>query len=155
MGKSLDFVKKEVDLKKNCFEFGADKVFDYLFYKEKCGENLWSLEFTRPDTRKKFEVKIKYDPEADFDGWFGDRCICDGTFSHYLELAKRNLIGIGKYELERKNGFAKNRPAEGEAVYVVGNFIWTSEDSEEFGTPEKPWMNSRFVSYLPIKCEIQ
>ena len=105
MGKSLDFVKKEVDLKKNCFEFGADKVFDYLFYKEKCGENLWSLEFTRPDTREKFEVKIKYDPEADFDGWFGDRCICDGTFSHYLELSKRNLIRIGKYELERKNGF--------------------------------------------------
>ena len=65
MGKSLDFVKKEVDLKKNCFEFGTDKVLDYLFYKEKCGENLWSLEFTRPDTREKFEVKIKYDPETD------------------------------------------------------------------------------------------
>lgn len=30
MGKSLDFVKKEVDLKKNCFEFGAEKVFDYF-----------------------------------------------------------------------------------------------------------------------------
>ena len=50
--------------------------------------------------------------------------------------------------------FVKNIPADGEAVYVVGNFVWTSEDSEEFGTPEKPWMNSRFVSYLPLKCEI-
>nr|DAW00775.1 MAG TPA: hypothetical protein [Bacteriophage sp.] len=154
MGKSLDFVKKETGLKKG-FEFNADMVFDNYSSKCKIEENLWCFEFMRPDTNEKFEIKVKYDPEADFDGWVGDRCICDGTFSHYLELAKRNLICIGKYELERKSGFAKNRPAEGEAVYVVGNFIWAAEDSEEFGTPEKPWMNSRFVSYLPLKCEIQ
>ena len=49
----------------------------------------------------------------------------------------------------------KNIPADGEAVYVVGNFVWTSEDSEEFGTPEIPGMYIRVVSSLPLKCEIQ
>ena len=154
MGKSLDFVKKETGLKKG-FDFNADMVFDNYSNKCKIEENLWCFEFMRPDTNEKFEIKVKYDPEADFDGWVGDRCICDGTFSHYLGLAEKNLIRIGECECARKNGLVKNMPSGKEAMYIVGNFVWTSEDSEEFGTPEKPWMNSRFVSYLPLKCEIQ
>lgn len=153
MGKSLDFVKKEMNLKKG-FEFDADKVFDN-YSNCKIGENLWCFEFMHPDTEEKFEVKVKYDPEADFDGVLGSRCICDGTLSIYLSLAERILIKIANYECYRKSGFVKNRPAGGEAVYVVGNFVWGAEDNEEFGTPEKPWMNSRFESYLPLKCEIQ
>lgn len=155
MGKSLDFMKKEVDLKKSCFEFDAEKVFDYFSCKRTGEENLWYLEFMRQDIKEKFRIKVKYDPEAKFEGFVEDRCICDGTFSHYLPLAEKNLTRIARYEYDRKNGFVRDKPADGEAVYVVGNFIWTAEDSEEFGTPEKPWMNSRFISYLPLKCEIQ
>lgn len=70
-------------------------------------------------------------------------------------FSRKNLIRIGECECARKNGLVKNMPSGKEAMYIVGNFVWTSEDSEEFGTSEKPWMNSRFVSYLPLKCEIQ
>lgn len=154
MGKSLDFVKKETGLKKG-FEFNADKIFDNYPSKCKIGENLWRFEFMRPDIREKFEIEVRYDPEAEFEGLVEERCICDGTFSHYLHLAERNLTRIARYEYDRKNGFVNDKPSEGEAVYVVGNFIWAVEDSEEIGTPEKPWMNSRFILYLPLKCEIQ
>mgnify|MGYP006973692370 CR=1 FL=1 len=65
MGKSLDFVKKETGLKKG-FEFNADMVFDNYSSKCKIEENLWCFEFMRPDTNEKFEIKVKYDPEADF-----------------------------------------------------------------------------------------
>lgn len=43
----------------------------------------------------------------------------------------------------------------GKSLDFVKKEVDLKKNCFEFGTPEKPWMNSRFVSYLPLKCEIQ
>lgn len=108
---------------------------------------------------KDFYTIIKYDPNAEFEYFTMERCICDGTYGFYIELAANCLDKVIHFQTYNRNKAPENITEEWLAdktlTYTIGDFVLAEEFSDEFGTKEKPWLKSRFTVMLPIKFEVE
>lgn len=145
MGKSLDFVKEKEALREASFEYETSKVFEY-FHIRKDEEDLFHLKFETKDGKEKVEIEVKYDPEAEFEELNCAAC-SSGDLHRYIDLMRRNLEDIGSREYCRRKGWIEGEPAGKKVVYVIGDFIWTTDHGSSFGT--------KYETYLPFKREIQ
>ena len=79
---------------------------------------------------------------------------CDGTYLFFAELINK-VVGYmlsGYIPQGYQHCFIENVPME--ITYYVGNAV-LSEEHGDFGTEDKPWMNSRFTAFLPYRVEVK
>lgn len=111
------------------------------------------------DNGKNFYTVIRYDPDSEYEFFVRSRCICDGTYGFFIELAANCLDDVIHFQTFSKNKVPENITEEWLAdktvVCTIGDFVFAEEFSDEFGTKEKPWLKSRFTVMLPIKFEVK
>lgn len=95
---------------------------------------------------------ITFDPDAQFDYFATESCICDGTLL-FLEACCERLINkvltCNTYDAH------KPEPRDGDCVdWTIGNFVILDEYGKRFATIEKPWLTSRFTVLLPLRMSI-
>lgn len=158
MGKSLDFVKERItsELFKgiDVDSLSSMRERDFL---DCCNFILtapipeeWRIE---TETGNKLNVRLKYDPEAQFTYVTSASLICDGTF-FYVELYQdivQNLFEAVTYDTR----IGRPSNSNGATIqYTVGNFVTASQFSDDFATDERPEFRERQIVMLPIKYEI-
>lgn len=167
MGKSLEFIKKRIrsgganGMENNKYDWMEERTpFEVLEE---------SLKLTIEDSilcnqtfeyeilnKGKFKVKIIYNPDVEYDYFTMQRCSSDGTYAHLYELMEicvENIINLKTYF---KNVMLPKDLSGYTLIYTIGDFVLASEmDREKFKTEDKPWLDCRFTSMLPIKFEIR
>lgn len=99
---------------------------------------------------------IIYDPNAIFDYFTTQRCVCDGTTVAYESLVSEILTDIMLGRTFCKANVPhdyKDNWFNYDIVYTVGNFVFAKEYGEQFAPQDKIWMCSRITAMLPIKFE--
>ena len=84
------------------------------------------------------------------------RCTCDGTLIFYNDLMEdvlRSLASGETYNKEKEPDDFVNHLGDYDRCYEIGDLVFGEEFDEKFGTEEKPWMQSRFTVFLPIKMD--
>ena len=161
MGKSIDYMKTKekfenffldnatiqeenlMDFLKNLLE----KNKEILNYDLDAGMCSWWI-------NEDLILRAKYSPKAEFNGYFVETVRCDGTYLFFAELINK-VVGYmlsGYIPQGYQHCFIENVPME--ITYYVGNAV-LSEEHGDFGTEDKPWMNSRFTAFLPYKVEVK
>ena len=109
------------------------------------------------DFKSYIPVYITYDEDASFEYFTMDRCVCDGTIAFMTDLMKdcfNKIVGLQTCNIKKLPSDFQENPFKYEISYTVGNFV-CCEEFGDFGTEEKPWINSRFTVMLPIKFDIK
>ena len=104
------------------------------------------------------EIQVKYDPEAEFEYFTMETCICDGTFFFFYELMAtvlNKVFGFGTYNKEKVPKDYNNNPFVYKLEYIIGNPIIAVEHNTKFATEDKPWLLDRFSVMLPIKMDFE
>jgi hypothetical protein len=100
-------------------------------------------------------VSIFYDENAEFEYFTMEHCICDGTLLFMEELCLDILNKVFRLQTINKEKVNANTDLfKNEIIYTVGNFVVCTEYGD-FGTEDKPWLNSRFTVMLPIKFDLK
>lgn len=103
-------------------------------------------------------VKVIYNPEADFDYFTNYQCRNDGTLLFTLQAHQEvllNVMNLKTYCTSKvPDDFVENF-RNYDVTYTIGNIVSVREHSNEFGTKEKPWMTQRDTAMLPIKFEVK
>lgn len=165
--KSLEFVKKRIasgvcngmenDKYEHMNEIDFTTIASKIQFNElvEVSENLWKTKLLF-ENGKTTEVSVKHNPNAQFDYFSTERCICDGTLLFAVELCKKIfnkiLTGQSCYTPKMPKD-AGEKPYNYDISFEIGNFVFTEEYGEQFATEDKPWMKSRFTVMLPIKCD--
>lgn len=163
MGKSLEFVKERItsgqcngmegNKYESMIEYDTRELFKNTHYSKDNDSILANVSYNK-DNKHYFNVIIKYNPDADFEYFTIQRCVCDGSFVFFQDVmcdCVNKLIHLKTCNVN------KNIPKDLTGyyiVYTIGDFVLAEEFSGEFATNEKPWMNSRFTAMLPIKFEV-
>lgn len=97
-------------------------------------------------------IKYKKNVENDYEYHIIRSTTCDGTMMFLDELI---LDTIG--EMCVSASYYKNKPPvnieEVERInYEIGN-IKVTEEHEDFGTEEKPWLHTRWIISIPVRTE--
>ena len=167
-GKSLEFIKNRFnsdncnkefsknDYKSLCEQSTLDWLNSRLF---ESGSNKWDLTLTGTDENGKdikFLTSITYNPNAEFEYFTMQRCTCDGTLIFYNDLMEeilRSLASGETYNKEKEPNDFANHLADYDRIYEIGDLVFGDEFNKKFGIKEKPWMQSRFTVFLPIKMD--
>lgn len=110
---------------------------------------------TRKGSNEAFADLI-YKPDADFNYFITESCVCDGTYVFLCELITRIMQKIKQLETyyapaidriteDNLNDFALH--------YYVGDFVINSHIIES--PNEKPWLCDRFYAMLPVKFTVE
>lgn len=163
MGKSLEFVKERIALSQcngmennkyeSMIEWDARELFKNTHYSKDNELILANVSFHK-DNKPYFNVIIKYNPDADFEYFTMQRCVCDGSFVFFQDVMRDCINKLIHLKTCNVN---KNIPKDltgYSIVYTIGDFVLAEEFSDGFTTNEKPWMNSRFTAMIPIKFEV-
>lgn len=164
MGKSLDFIKERVSfggsygismdvLSKAIEESFIDVLNSVPHLKELSDKNNIKLVLTGDDNKKR-SVIIKYNPDADFDYFTTESCTCDGTLyfmNTVINEVLNNVFTSATYNKSVAPENYENNLWDYDMEYIVGDFVIMDEFGE-FGTTEKPWLQSRFTAMLPLIC---
>ncbi len=171
MGKSLEFVKQRIasgecgNMKDNSYSSMNEVSFLKMINRLGCRRgtavkgNSWEYDLIgiyEDGEKKERGIIIEYNPDAEFEYFTIQSCICDGTVYFYLELCERILEKIFLGITYCKPKLPENYENEIEKYvmkYTVGDFVFTREHGNEFSEEETPWMKSRFSVMLPIKCD--
>jgi hypothetical protein len=100
-------------------------------------------------------VIIEYNPNAKFEYFTMEACKCDGTLLFLNEImyeAFKKVLMCTTYNTNTVPADLMDRYWDYDTCYTVGDFVVNTEYGE-FGTTEKPWMNTKWTAMLPIKCE--
>lgn len=111
---------------------------------------------------KKANFSIKYDPDADFEYFTMESCVCDGTLIFLLEnIAKiiDKVLHMGTYNTNTLPSDYADNCDKYKATYTVGNLVICSEHGEygvdDWVPEDKKWMRTRWTVMLPIKTEYE
>ena len=113
---------------------------------------------TNTNLKGNIEIQVKYDPDAEFEYFTMERCICDGTLFFFYELvatALNNVFTFVTYNKAKLPSDYDNNPFAYKLKYIIGNPVIAIEHGKEFATEEKPWMLDRFSVMLPIKMNFE
>lgn len=169
MGNSLDFIKDRIANKEVCSfnEKDYETAFEYDFgdfikncspeiqgcYSNNCLSTTFGGNYNGVSGNLK--NNIAYIPDAEFEYFTMESCRCDGTLIFMQELMGTiltKLLGVKTYNNETIPDDVYSNIWAYDINYTVGNFV-LNEEFGDFGTDDKPWMQSRFTAMLPIKCE--
>lgn len=163
MGKSLEFVKERIksgqcngmesNKYESMIEYDTRELFKNTYYSKENDSILANIPYHK-DNKPYFNVIIKYNPDADFEYFTIQRCVCDGSFIFFQDVMRDCINKLIHLKTCNVN---KNIPKDltgYSIVYTIGDFVLAEEFSDGFATNEKPWMNSRFTAMLPIKFEV-
>ena len=157
VSKSLSFCKlKAQDISRSCF---TDRPWDNaveltetkrLFDKFLLGvRNLCVDGDTDGNHRERFNVRISFNCDADFDYFTSESVVHDGTLLFAHEAIERC---IAKVCCAQTYYLPAGKPEDGDTInYTVGNFVILNEYDGDFIPAEKPWMRERTTVLLPIK----
>ena len=161
MSKSIDFCKQRAQ--ENGFKFLPNAKFtetnSYEVLKTMLNEPDKDIsKILNKGLKIADNVKVIYDPEADFDYFTNFQCRNDGTLLFTLQAQQEVLLNVmnlkthctSKVPDDFVENFEKYR-----VTYTIGNVVNVCEHSNEFGTKEKPWMTQRDTAMLPIKFEVE
>ena len=163
MGKSLEFVKERIasgqcngmegNKYESMIEHDTRELFKNTHYSKDNDLVLANIPYHK-DNKSYFNVIIKYNPDADFEYFTMQRCICDGTFVFFQDLMNECVNKIIHLKTCNVNKTIPKDLTGCSIVYTIGDFVLAEEFSNEFATNRKPWMKSRFTAMLPIKFEV-
>lgn len=166
MGKSIEFVKERIkngycsdftiDELNNVYEINFIDILKSVFsdLKEDLHNNKITLMVDGTDINGRYgkrDVSITYNPDANFEYFTTECCVCDGTLYFQAELINkvlRKVLSSSTYN-NRKSNYNDDYPFDYDIEYEVGNFVINTEYGD-FGTEEKPWLHARFTVMLPL-----
>ncbi len=163
MGKSLDFVKERITsgfcngMENNTYKFMIEQntldIFKkFEFFED--SETSRTFKVGLKNSKSLFTVIIKYDPNADFEYFTMQRCICDGTFVFFQGLMAECLNKMIHLKTCNVNKTIPKDLSAYSIIYTVGDYVLAEEFGKEFSTEDKPWMRCRFTAMLPIKFDV-
>ena len=161
MSKSIDFCKKRAA--ENNFNFLPDakykEVKPYEILKIMLNDPEKDISGFLTDGLKVADnVKVIYDPEADFDYFTNFQCRNDGTLLFTVQAQQHVLLKVITLETycisKAPQDFVDNFNNYN-VTYTIGNIVSVCEHSLDFGTEEKPWMTQRDTALLPIKFDVE
>ena len=171
MGKSLDVVKKRIrvnnfDIDMNTLieisEAEVDRILKHYLeeYVDRFIDNSYHIELFENEngTGKKTNLYIKHDPEADFEYFTYESCLCDGTSCFIFEQEDRiirKIICMGTYNKNKiSQEELENNFYDYSYEYVIGNFIQSAEYNKSFAPKDKPWLMEKLTMFLPIQFNV-
>lgn len=159
MNKSLEYVKKRIedDTCNNMTteEFSDMGVTPLKFFFENRSEGTITLASIK-DTNEVI-ADLRYDPEADFNYFITETCVCDGTLMFMKELMSKILVKIQNLGTCYQPAIDHIKPDvidNYKVHYVVGDFI-TNSYIVESPDKDKPWMCDKFTVMLPVKFSLE
>ena len=158
MEKSLEYIKKRIE-EGNCYNMFMEEFQDmYEIPFKSCfleGHGDYMIIAVRKDSNEVL-ADLTYEPDAEFNYFITETCVCDGTLMFMINLMTRILQKIGQL----KTGYA---PAIAEITedsfndynlhYYVGDFVANSYIVEP-PDKDKPWKCDKFTVMLPVKFTI-
>lgn len=171
-GKSIEFVKKIIQsgrcngMENNAYKYMNEVNFTQIIkgMRDADGNLIKFINDTahaeiplvNKESGKEFKlnINITYNPNAEFDYFTTESCVCDGTlvFIHDLMVDVINKLTpfgtCGKIPKEAEDNLENY-----DIHYTVGDFVVGEEYGKQFATKEQPWLQCRFTVMLPIKCE--
>lgn len=110
--------------------------------------------YIKEDSKEYITQIIQYDPDANFQYFTTAICKCDGTMLFYFDLMLKCIERMLEFHTWSKEVETPKELNGTTLKYTVGDFVIASEYGDQCATKEKPWMRSRFIVMLPIKCEV-
>lgn len=160
MSKSLEYVKRLIE-EGNCKNMLPEEFVNMSVMPLTSFLNKLSVGETiiLAITKDKSEViaDLTYNPDADFDYFTTESCVCDGTLVFMTELIRKLLHKIGSlntYYVPAFEGIPEEEFCNYKLHYEVGDFITNSHIIEP-PNKDKTWMYDRFTVMLPIKFIIE
>lgn len=160
MSKSLEYVKRRIE-EGNCQNMSPEEFVNMSVMPLNSFWNKLSVGETiiLAITKDKSEViaDLTYNPDADFDYFTTESCVCDGTLVFMTELIEKLLKKIGSlntYYVPAFEGIPEEEFCNYKLHYEVGDFIMNSHIIEP-PNKDKPWMCDRFTVMLPIKFTVE
>ena len=159
MNKSLEYVKKRIE-DGNCNnmtteEFADMGVTPFKFFFENKSDGTITLASMK-DTNE-VVADLRYDPEADFNYFVTETCVCDGTLMFMTELMSKILVKIQSLGTCYQPAMDSIRPDvidNYKMHYTVGDFV-TNSYIVELPDKDRPWMRDKFTVMLPVKFTLE
>lgn len=163
MNKSLKYIKKRIE-KGDCYNMTMEEFKDmyvipfksYSYFKENYKDHM-PISVDK-DSGKVF-ANLTYSPDANFNYFITESCVCDGTLIFMNDLMTNVIRKIGELKscylpalevIPREERNTRNYMFH----YEVGDFIANSYIIEP-PYKNKPWMRDRFTVMLPVKFTIE
>lgn len=160
MSKSLEYIKRRIE-EGNCKNMSQEEFtnmnvapLNSLCDKLSVGETI-VLAITKDEDR--VIADLTYNPDADFDYFTTENCVCDGTLVFMNELMAKILKKIESLNTCYSpvlEGLTPEDIVNYIIHYEVGDFVTNSHIIEP-PDKDKPWMCDRFTVMLPIKFTIE
>lgn len=158
--KSLKYIKKRV-ADGNCYNMQVEEFKDMYvipfksYFLDGCGD--YSIIALTKDKNDIF-ADLTYSPDAEFNYFITESCVCDGTLMFMKDLMTNILKKIGQLKtcyVHAFDGISKEDFINGNYMihYEVGDFIANSYIIEP-PDKDKLWMRDRFTVMLPVKFTI-
>lgn len=158
--KSLEYVRKRIE-EGNCNNMSVEEFKDMYaipfksYFLEGRGDHM--IIALRKDSDD-ILADLTYSPDAEFNYFITESCVCDGTLMFMSELATNILKKIGQLQTcyaPALKGIPQEEFNNGNYMihYEVGDFIANSCIIEP-PYKDKPWMCDRFTVMLPVKFTI-
>ena len=158
--KSLTYIRRRIE-EGNCNNMPVEEFKDMYvipfksYFLEGCGEYQIIAVTKEQDG---LIADLTYAPDADFNYFITEYCVCDGTLAFMHDLMTKILKKIGQLQTcyaPALDGISKEEFNSGNYMvhYEVGDFI---ANSYIIDPPDKNklWMCDRFTVMLPVKFTI-
>lgn len=161
MGNSLEYIKKRIE-EGSCYDMSMEEFRDMheipfkSCFPEGCED--YMVISTVKDGDRVF-ADLTYSPNAEFNYFITETCVCDGTLTFMTELAINIIERIWRLETCYAPAFyevsEKELIVDDYAIhYEVGDFVANSHMVEP-PDKSKPWMCDKFTMMLPVKFTLE
>ena len=158
--KSLEYIKKRIE-EGNCYNMPVEEFGDMYtiplksYFSEDCGDYII---LARKDSGD-ILADLTYSPDAEFNYFITESCVCDGTLIFMNELMANILKKIGQLQtcyVPALEEISLEEINNGGYIihYEIGDFVANSCIIEP-PHKDKPWMCDRFTMMLPVKFTIE
>jgi hypothetical protein len=159
MGKSLEYIKKRIE-EGSCNNMSIEEFQNMyeLSYKSYFleGRGDYHIVGIKKDSEEIF-ADVTYEPDAEFDYFITETCICDGTLIFVKDLMTKILQKIGQFGTVYAPaivGITEDNINDYVFHYHVGDFVVNSYIIEPTDK-DKPWMCDKFTVMLPVKFTVE
>lgn len=155
MGNSLDYIKYRVlERKDTNLDIAFDNVFEISpkkFLKlDEHNQVSIVLKDTSANPKGDINVKVTYNPNADFSYFTTSSSIHDGTLLFVYKNIEDCLVKILTLQTyDKKIGLPKD-VINSNYFYTIGDIVVVNEFDDRFAPAEKPWMRQRTTVMVPI-----
>lgn len=159
MGKSLEYIKKRIE-EGNCNDMSMKEFQDMYEIPFKSyfleDDKDYMVIATRKDRDGVF-ADLTYEPDAEFNYFITETCICDGTLMFMAELIMKimqKIVQLKTCYAPAIKDITENNFNNYILHYYVGDFIANSYIVEP---PDKNrlWMCDKFTVMLPVKFMVE